>query len=157
MALVRIFLTWLVWLVVVVTGLLWGVLIAAYLAAAVLELSGIGLVVFDVREDRRKAADLLGYRRPRISIPRTPIGLHLRQPFGRSVGEEHRQRERQATYEREVERALDQIASVSARTDAIVLAALADLLGGDAYRRLVGPALIAVGIVIGTVANIVAA
>ena len=41
--------------------------------------------------------------------------------------------------------------------DAFVLNTLAEMLTGDPYRRLIGPALIAAGIVIGTVANIAAA
>jgi hypothetical protein len=136
----------------------WGWLVTAYIVTAALEISGIAMVVFDVRADRRKARRLMSFRRPRVSVPRARFSVQdsIDDDVLSRHGGTFRARLIRQQRERETERAFSQIASVSARSDAVILEALTDLLHGNVYRRLTGPVLIALGVLVGTAANVAA-
>ncbi len=72
-----------------------------------------------------------------------------RDPSSMQAQEIHRRRGRDA------QQALQQIALGSARAEDELLRAIADMLAGESlFRRLIGPALVMIGIVVGTAANI---
>ena len=103
-------------------------LIALYAVAAVLELGGIALVVFDVWTANERARTLGEHLklRPHVSrhTPSDKAPLQL---------------------QRSIQRAEHDLG------DAIIA-----LTGGRLRRRLVGPGLLAAGVIVGTVANIAA-
>lgn len=110
-------------------------LVAAYILSAALEILGIGLVVLDVRADRKTALRLtqVSPSEPveldESTIRRFPGSLALRR---RLVGLEHD----------------------SDLADEHIRDVLNDVLQGNLFRRLRGPALVVLGIIVGTAANI---
>lgn len=109
-------------------------LVAAYIVSAILEVAGIALVVSDVRADRRRAQELMEKPRPGY-VPPYP-------------------RRRQQTFE-QVE--LQRTAEANAEAVSDLLSEMVDMLRGDIWRRLRGPGLVALGILVGTGANIAGA
>jgi hypothetical protein len=109
------------------------VLVVAYIASAVLELVGLALVVWDVWSDRKGARTLLGQGRP---------------AFTRGIRAQNIRGAKQAME-------LERLAERSARSEQELLDVIADMLRGG-WRRVVGPVFIALGVVIGTAANIYA-
>jgi hypothetical protein len=139
-------------------------LIGAYVLSGLLEIVGIGLVVLDVRGDRSRARDLLDEQRPDYvpskEMARASINLQLdeqairQNPSGMEAQGIYRRRAQEA--ERDLRRQ-QQIASGSARAEAELLRAIADMLAGKSlFRRLIGPVLVMIGIVVGTAANLAA-
>jgi hypothetical protein len=139
-------------------------LVAAYVISALLEIIGIGLVVLDVRGDRARAQALLEEQRQEY----VPPPIHPRASINEQLDQDTIQRDpsspqAQGIYRRRVEEAkrdrdaMQQIASGSARAEAELLRAIADTLtGAGLFRRLVGPALVMIGIIVGTAANVAA-
>jgi hypothetical protein len=135
-------------------------IVALYLIAAACEISGIGFVVFDVWTDRKHARELVAADSrtyvPRPPGPRAWIYEQIEESsIRRDPNSAHAQmiiRQRKEKQEREIQ----QIAIGSAQAEAELLEALADMLRGNLFRRLLGPALLVVGVVVGTVGNIAA-
>jgi hypothetical protein len=111
------------------------VLVAAYSVSGLLEIVGVGLVVFDVRRDRQIALRLTQ------DPPTEPVELDertLRKHPGSLASR----------------RGLLAMEHDSALADAHIRDALSDMLEGHVFRRLRGPALVVLGIIVGTAANI---
>jgi hypothetical protein len=128
-------------LVLIALGVAWGWIVAGYVLASGLELAGLALIVFEVRGDLRIAERLLRYRRPRVSIPRARHSVEdaIDEDVLTRKSSSFRARLIRRDRKRATERAFSQIASATARTDAVILDALTEILGGDRYRRLIGP------------------
>jgi hypothetical protein len=134
--------------------------IALYLIACVLEVVGIAVVVVDVWIDRRRARGLLENNAPTY-VPNPPgprawiyeqidESAIRRDPEGIQASMIVRRRR-----ERE-QRELQRVALGGARAYDELLGAVADMLRGNLFRRLVGPAMLVAGVIVGTVANVVA-
>jgi hypothetical protein len=140
------------------------VLVAAYVISAALEIVGIGLVILDVRGDRDRARALLDEPRPNYvpetQMPRFAINIEFdedtirRNPTGPAARSIYQRRARDAE---QALRESQAIALGSATAEAELLRAIADMLtGAGLFRRLLGPGLVAIGILVGTAANIAA-
>ena len=133
-------------------------LVVAYIVSAALEIVGIALVVLDVRADRAQARQLVTRQRPNYlprSQPRHWTDVQMdERAIRRSPGDF----QAASAYRRRAEEARDlqRIARGSAEAEAELLQAVADMLHGSIFRRLRGPLLVALGVFIGTVANIAA-
>jgi hypothetical protein len=131
--------------------------IVLYVVAALLEVSGIGTIVADVRAQRARAAELL--KRPRRTrIPR---------PGGPMVGSVHHAIESDqlrrggpeagailARRARQSEDTARRIGFGAAQAEMELQDELVKILGGSLWRKLLGPALLVAGVVVGTLANI---
>jgi hypothetical protein len=125
--------------------------------SALLELVGIGTIVADVRAQRARAAELL--KRPR----RTRIP----NPSGPMVGSIHHAIESDqvrrggleagailAGRARQSENIARRIGFGAARAEMELQAEIVAILGGSLWRKLLGPALLVAGVVVGALANV---
>jgi hypothetical protein len=132
-------------------------IIALYVVSALLELGGIGTIVADVRAQRTRAADLL--KRPR----RTRIP----NPSGPMIGSVHHALESDqvrrggpeagailAGRARQSENIARRIGFGAAQAEMELQAELVKILGGSLWRKLLGPALLVAGVVVGALANV---
>lgn len=127
--------------------------VAFYLLGGLLELLGIGLVVFDIRDDRRRAAELAG--RPPVraatnwrqfgSLSPTRMFERHRDPI------ESARRDAAAAAGAQQRTAINLAGEARAQRDALL-----EILAGSITRRKWGVGLLVAGIVIGTIANVTA-
>jgi hypothetical protein len=131
----------------------------AYIVAGLFEIAGVAWVVADVRMNRRRAREMAAMRFGHTGIPFGPIGRGWiyeamddeevrRNPTGATAYRIAKRRRGQARAD------LNRIARRSALADLAFRDALVDLLGGNLFWRLGGPACLVIGIALGTVANI---
>jgi hypothetical protein len=129
------------------------VTIALYLIGGILELAGIGLVAFDIRDDRRRFAELR-------NRPPVRAATDWRQ-FGRSspqrMFEQHRDPLESARRDAASAAAAQQRTGVHLAEEARAQRdALLDILAGNMARRTLGLWLLLIGIAVGTAANVIA-
>ena len=108
-------------------------LVAAYIVSALAELFGIGLVVSDVRDDRRRT----------LALTQEYVAVHGGTRTNRPSSQE-------------IERRLRALEVNSERGDEVIRRVLLDMLSVKLGRRLVGPGLITFGVIIGVAANVAA-
>jgi hypothetical protein len=127
--------------------------IVLYLLGGILEVAGLSTVAYDIRDDRRRAAEL-GDR------PRVRAATNWRQ-FGSfspaRLFERHRdplenaRRDAAAAAAAQQRTAIDLAGEARAQRDALL-----EILAGSMTRRKVGFWLLVAGVVIGTAANVIA-
>jgi hypothetical protein len=122
--------------VTAMVGAEWGWLIAAFVASMLLEIGGLALTIRDLVRAQRAAVDLA---HPPESVPVTE------EEIQQSTGGSRAARTQHAQAKRDSKQADEHVRDVVGRT-----------LPTGRVRPLLGPGLIAVGIIVGTIANIVA-
>jgi hypothetical protein len=132
-------------------------LVGAYIVSALLEMAGIAVVIWDVRQDRRQALGFVDRPR-RVRVPWQRGSWTMQAAIedhdiakGGAYGQMLSRGRSEAAA-----RSVQQVAMGAAQAELETRQAIAGLLRGNFYRRLGGPALVLLGIVIGTAANIAA-
>jgi hypothetical protein len=128
-----------------------------YLLSAALEIGGIAIVVWDVRIDRHRARALLERPHRSYGVGLRGAGVTRREwmddamirsdptgPLARHIRQQRREEER---------RRVERVARASANAETELKQALVDVLLGS-KRRLIGPALLVLGVILGTWANL---
>lgn len=128
-----------------------------YLIAALLEGGGIWTIVADVRAQRARAAELLKRpRRTRIPMP-SVMGTGWIQhsvendQIRRGAAEAGAILTRRASTGEAMAR---RVAAGAAKAEMELVDELVKILGGSLFRKLLGPALLILGVLAGTAANI---
>jgi hypothetical protein len=132
-------------------------IIALYAVSALMEVGGIGMVVSDVRAQRARAAELL--KRPRSTRVPNPSKMgrgHIYKAIendqirrgGSEAGAILSRRSRQS------ENTARRIGFGAAQAEIELVDELVKILGGNLFRKLLGPGLLIAGVVIGTIANV---
>jgi hypothetical protein len=132
-------------------------ILGLYVVAALLEAFGIGMIVADVRAQRARAAELLKRpRRTRIPNPSVMGRGHIYEAIendqirrgGSEAGAILSRRARQS------ENMARRIGFGAAQAEMELVDELVKILGGNMFRKLLGPGLLIAGVIVGTVANV---
>jgi hypothetical protein len=131
------------------------VTVALFVVSAGLEIAGVAIIVVDVWRDRQRAREYIGLpRRVRIPPPLTRWTVYsaLEDMEIERGGYQGRRilRQREESAHRDMQR----VALGAAEAELEYRQTIADILRGNLYRRVAGPALVTLGIVLGTWANL---